>query len=94
MEKAMSARIGELKLQPYSQLCQLPAYSQIVQHINNWKYSISTYYEKLKDGRIQIVIQAYHYVFLGIGTMWADGFLKSEDDTTTPLPDNTRWDYS
>jgi hypothetical protein len=93
MERAYSARIASLKTVNFTELCQLPEYSHAVHKIGKWEYSISTYFKKLAQNKAQIVVQAYHHAFLGIGTMWADGFIMTDKGETTPLPDETRWEY-
>ena len=93
MERAFHARLTELRAMKYTDICALPEYGDTIHNIDKWNFTLATYFSKLTDGTAQVVVQAYHRGILGIGSMWADGFLKSPDGDIKPLPDDTRYEY-
>jgi hypothetical protein len=48
----------------------------------------------LRDGRIRIAIQCYHYRFLGYGRMTAEGFVLSPDGSRSELTQQDIWDVT
>ena len=92
MEEHLQGKIRELKEKSFSELSSLPEYSDDEIMFDRRPFTLAVW-RKQENDTLQIVIQAYYYRFLGMGTMLADGFLLDSSGTTLPLPDDIRYEY-
>ena len=93
MEDNLRLRLEEIKQMPVSEIVKLPEYSDKEIGTLRKPFTLSTWKIQQEGGMIEIVVQAYYYHFLGMGTMMADGFLMDSSGTFLTLPDEIRWKY-
>lgn len=87
------ARSSALRQFPADALIALPAHTCETTQIAGRDVQLATYRDMLSDGRIQIVVQAYLYRYLGFGTMTSDGFIVNQDGSFAPIPEEVRWEF-
>ena len=86
-------RVPPLKVRSFSHLCALPPHKSEVVHVGDQEVKVCTYREMLPDGRVRIVVQAYRYRLLGVGTMTADGFIMSPDGVVSEVPEKMMYEF-
>ena len=77
----------------FAELAALPVRQDETESLHGKEVATATYRETLPDGRIRIVVQAYHHRFLGIGTITADGFIIARDGTRAEIPEEMMWEF-
>ena len=70
----LSAKVEELKRQPFSVLCQLPNEQEHKVQCSEGEITIAVWKDVVGDTELRIVVQAYRPGILGIGRMQAAGF--------------------
>ena len=70
----LSAKLNELKLQPFSVLSQLPNQQEYKFQCSDGEVTIAVWKDVVGDAELRIVVQAYRPGILGIGRMQAAGF--------------------
>jgi hypothetical protein len=68
---------------------------------NGTETTYTTYRKVLEDGALLIVVQAFvrtlawptHFSFSGIGRIYAEGFVVSENGDTSDAPDELLWEF-
>jgi hypothetical protein len=92
MSKILGQHVAELKQLNASDLKKIPEYIDVDIPINDKSFTVATW-KSYEEDRIIIVVQAYSYGFLGMGTMMADGFICLPNGGKIQLPDRIRWEY-
>ena len=77
----------------FAEIAALPHRQDEVESIRGKEIATATYRDMLSDGRIRVVVQAYHHRFLGVGTMTADGFIIAADGTRSAVPEKMMWEF-
>jgi hypothetical protein len=90
----VTRRVGSLRLLSFEEIAALPERQDESEYVRSCKVAVTTYRDKLPDGRIRVVVQAYFHRFLGIGTMAADGFIIAPDGTISPVPQEMMWEFT
>ena len=72
--EVLSAKLRELKQQPFSFLAQLPNQQEHKVQCSDGEITIAVWKEVVGDTELRIVVQAYRPGILGVGRMQAAGF--------------------
>jgi len=73
----------------------IPPFSlEVPQDSSALKFTFTLMKETFSDGRIRIAVQCYRYRFLGMGWMFADGFILSPDGCRSNLTEQDIWDVT
>ena len=94
MQAKIDARLAELRQHFFSDLAELPEYSDNPHKFGKWEYTIATWRDRKSDDLIQIMVQAYCPWILGIGTMMADGFRMQRDGMIVEVPQDERYEFT
>ena len=87
-------RIQRLSALSDAELRSLPeVQTERVPSLGN-RVTFTTYRDIQKDQSLLIVVQAYQYLFLGIGNMFVEGIVVSPSGERSTAPENLLWDYS
>ncbi len=93
VQEVATRRIEQLRLLSFAEVAALPERQDDGELVRDREVAVATYFDRLPDGRIRVVVQAYFHRFLGIGTMTADGFVIARDNTRTPVPQEMMWEF-
>jgi hypothetical protein len=93
VKSVATRRADDLRHLSFAEIEALPERQDQTEFIRGKEIATATYRDTLADGRIRIVVQAYHNRFLGIGTMTADGFIIAPDGTRTAIPEDMMWEF-
>jgi len=94
MDNNVTRTIERLKTVGFTGLLALPPYSDEVVRSGRAKKKIGIWKEQESSDRLKIVVQAYRHYFLGIGRMYAMGFVIDSNDRTTDLTPEQIYEYS
>ncbi|MDO8944677.1 MAG: hypothetical protein Q7U75_15955 [Desulfobacterales bacterium] len=86
-------RVERLRLLSFVEIAALPTLQDDVEQVRDRQVPVAIYRDSLPDGRIRVVVQAYFHRILGIGTMTADGFIITFDNTRSPVPQEMMWEF-
>lgn len=94
-------RLEALKGSSTERLRKLPEEGQPEAVANGGRVVYTIYRKMLGDGAALIVVQAFlrtlswptHFSFSGIGRIYADGFVLTEDGTIKDAPDELLWAF-
>ena len=93
VQAVAARRVERLRSLSFAEVAALRERQDESEALRYREVAVTTYRDKLPDGRIRVVVQAYYHRFLGIGTMTADGFLIAADDTRSPVPEEMMWEF-
>jgi hypothetical protein len=94
VQEVATRRVERLRLLPFVEVAALPERQDETERVRDREVAVATYRDKLPDGRIRVVVQAYFHRLLGIGTMTADGFILAPDNTRSPVPQEMMWEFT
>ena len=98
----LMSQLEKLRGLPVEHLRELPKENQQGCVVGNASTTYTTYRMSLEDGRLLIVVQAFvrtlawptYISFAGVGRMYAEGFVVSQDGkTTVDAPDELLWEF-
>ncbi len=95
------ARLEILRAMPIERLRELPEEKHEEQTVGDTQTSYTTYRASLANGGLLVVVQAFiptlswptYISFAGVGRMYAEGFVASQDGKTIDAPDELLWEY-
>lgn len=90
----MDSILRDLKARPIEALATLPSVTESKRQVTDGEYSLAVWKDTLDDGSTRIVVQAYRYHVLGIGTMRAKGFVISKNSVVRDLSREDLWDFT
>lgn len=96
VESLVKHRLGELRRRSFAELRSLAPWATEHVPLGTNTVRLTTYCERLPDGRLEIVVQGSHsdaldrLVWIGVR---AEGFWVSSDGHMEPLPDARRFYY-
>ena len=97
MYKSLQEHLEEIKQKPFSEILEMPSYSDKVIKVNDNSFTLATWKNQQEDRTLEIVVQEYYtgwaYRLFGAGKMMADGFLIDSNGNISVLPDEIRWKY-
>jgi len=93
MDARLKKSIEELKTIHFSEIELMPEYSDIEEIEGKVKFTVATWVKRLADGSMQVVVQAYKYACLGMGTMLAEGFVIETNGNVRSLPEEVLFEY-
>ena len=93
VQEVATRRVERLRLLAFVEVAALPERQDEAEQVRDREVAVATYRDKLPDGRIRVVVQAYFHRFLGIGTMTADGFIIAPDNTRSLVPQEMMWEF-
>lgn len=73
-------RLNALRDKPFAALAMLPKYETDNLKSGKYEVKITTYRDDLAEDGLQIVVQSYFHVRLGMGWIHADGFTISKQN--------------
>lgn len=95
------SRLETLRRSSIERLRELPDEGKPEIVANGTETTYTTYRKVLEDGALLIVVQAFvrtlawptHFSFSGIGRIYAEGFVVSENGDTSDAPDELLWEF-
>lgn len=85
-------RVERLQSLSFTAIAALPERQDESERVRGREIAVATYRDRLPDGRIRVVVQAYFHRLLGVGTMASKGFFIAPDNTRTPVPEKMMWE--
>ncbi len=90
----LQSRLAALRQKTYVELAVLPEVETDNLKSGKYEVKLTTYRDSLEDGGLQIVVQWYFHIRLGIGRIGADGFTMSRGGTTRDLEEKDLYDFT
>ncbi len=93
MMHTLDTQVEQIRQMSLSEIKNLPEYSDREVHAYGKVFTLATWKKERPEEMVSVVAQVYYRGILGIGTMWADGYLIDKNGEFKPLPDEIRWEY-
>ena len=94
--QGLKRRIADLprtEIETWPNWPAVPAFPlEVPSELSSYRFTVMK--DTFPDGRIRIAIQCYRNLFLGIGSMSADGFVLSRDGSCSDLTEQDIWDVT
>ena len=90
----VNSKIEELKQLSVEQLLELPPYTRVDFDAGGKKQELFVYHETLENSEALIVAQCKNTQFLGIGNIYAQGFLLKSSGEIAEAPEELMWDFT
>lgn len=94
VSEKVSSKIEELKQLGASELLSLPQYTAIKFETAGKEQELGIWHETTENGDSLIVAQCKNTHFLGIGNMYAEGFLINSSGNIEPAPEELMLKYT
>jgi hypothetical protein len=94
MRDLVATYVSELKGKSFSELSKLDDYQGKKIKSGGKTYVLSIWKETIEKREIKVVVQVYRYWFLGVGKMYAEGFIVNVDGEITNLSRENLYDFS
>ncbi len=89
------AALSRAEVETWPNWPDIPPFSlEVPQDLSALKFTFILMKDTFPDGRIRIAVQCYRYRFLGMGRMFADGFILSPDGSRSNLTQQDIWDVT
>ena len=89
----VAEQVGVLKLKPWAELEQLPAYVELTPPAGLVGMKFGQWKDNRPDGSLRIVVQQYRPGVVA-GRMAAEGFVAYPDGRVTQVPQDEMWQYT
>jgi hypothetical protein len=86
-------RASRLRAHSFCEISAFPTGAPEDVKVGDQIVNVYTYRHDLPDGRVRVVVQAYRYRLLGVGTMTADGFIMSPDGSLSDIPREMMYEF-
>ena len=91
--EVLNKELGKLRARSFSEISQLPDYSELPEASTDKKHKIAVWKDSLSEDKIRVVLQSYRRHFLGIGTVYAEGFIFNADGKVTSVEKDKLWSF-